>query len=329
MIEDIKQRSLEDVRAIYKKYMYEQNLSKNTISTSLSDTFYIWRKQNADTFWSIVISEDFDALGKKTLFELLRQQSDGNVDSNINEYMSHLRRFRRFLNSKFAVEMPEKSLIKPTVRTNPSSNARHMLPPPSIDQVEYYLAQWEELEDYRLQEDALDRLFFNLCPENVDISAILLKVSVLNDFYSTNIYKVFPVAKRILSLHIDERLQHGDGTLVDDIKKVMISGQTKNFYSFATKYCSHHKPLDFPIYDSYVDEVLRYYRNMDGFSSFRNDELKIYTRFKSILEEFRRFYHLEKYNLKKLDKYLWQLGKKHFNRFNNKTSSPSKDNEES
>ena len=102
----------------------------------------------------------------------------------------------------------------------------------------------------------------------------------------------------------------------------MINGKTRNHYSFATKYCSHHKPLDYPIYDSYVDEVLRYYRNMDGFSSFRNNELKIYTRFKSILEEFRRFYHLDKYNLKELDKYLWQLGKKYFNSFIIETCSP-------
>lgn len=322
MIEGISKRSLEDVRAIYKKYMNEQNLSKNTISTSLSDAFYIWRKQNADTFWSIVFSEDFDALGKKTLFDLLSQQSNGNVESSVSEYMSHLRRFKRFLISENTIDMSDKGRNVLVVKEKPSSNARQILPPPSVEQVEYYLAQWDALEDYRLQEDALDHLFFRLCPDNEDMSAILLKVSVLNDFYSTNIFKVYPVAKRILSLHIDDRLQHGDGTLVDDIKEVMINGKTRNHYSFATKYCSHHKPLDYPIYDSYVDEVLRYYRNMDGFSSFRNNELKIYTRFKSILEEFRRFYHLDKYNLKELDKYLWQLGKKYFNRFIIETSSP-------
>jgi hypothetical protein len=138
---------------------------------------------------------------------------------------------------------------------------------------------------------------------------------VLNDFYSTNIFKIFPVAKRILSLHIDERLQSGDVTLVDDIKEVEISGKTLNFYSFATKYCSHHRPLDYPIYDSYVDEVLRYYRKKDGFAAFRNEELKNYTRFKSILKEFRSYYHLESYNLKELDKYLWQLGKAYFNKY--------------
>ena len=40
------------------------------------------------------------------------------------------------------------------------------LPDPSIEQVEYYLAQWDSLEDYHLQEDALDKLFFELCPEH-------------------------------------------------------------------------------------------------------------------------------------------------------------------
>ncbi|MDD5602562.1 MAG: hypothetical protein PHG48_00580 [Eubacteriales bacterium] len=77
-----------------------------------------------------------------------------------------------------------------------------------------------------LQEEALNLLFFKLSPENKNISKILLKVSVLNDFYSTNIFKVYPVAKKIMSLNIDDRLQRGDVTLVDDIKEVMISGKT-------------------------------------------------------------------------------------------------------
>lgn len=315
MIEDITNRSLDDIRAAYKNYLNGQNLSRNTIITSSTDAFYIWRKQGADSFWQIVFSDKFETLGKETLLGLLRQQSSGNAESNVNGYMAHLRRFRRFLQSEVALDIPEtvSHAIAPTEST-PVKTAQ-MLPAPSVEQVEYYLAQWDALEDYHLQEDALNQLFFNLCPDNKSISGILLKVSVLNDFYSTNIFKVFPVAKRILSLHIDERLQSGDVTLVDDIKEVEISGKTLNFYSFATKYCSHHRPLDYPIYDSYVDEVLRYYRKKDGFAAFRNEELKNYTRFKSILKEFRSFYHLESYNLKELDKYLWQLGKAYFNKY--------------
>ncbi len=315
MIEDIEKRTLDDVRAAYKKYLNGQNLSKNTIMTSSTDAFYIWRKQGADSFWDIIFSDNFETLGKGTLLELLRQQSRGNAEANMNGYMAHLRRFRRFLQSESVIEIPE---VVPTVsnnRENYSTKTKQTLPVPSVEQVEFYLAQWDGLEDYRLQEDALNRLFFKLSPENKNISDILLKVSVLNDFYSTNIFKVFPVAKHILSLQIDDRLKRGDVTLVDDIKEVVISGRTLNFYSFATKYCSHHRPLDYPIYDSYVDEVLRYYRKHDGFAAFKNDDLKNYTRFKSILEEFRNFYQLGKYSLKELDKYIWQLGKTHFNKY--------------
>jgi len=315
MIEDIKRRTLDAVRAAYKKYLNGQNLSKNTIMTSSTDAFYIWRKQGADSFWDIIFSDNFETLGKETLLELLRLQSSGNAEANMNGYMAHLRRFRRFLQSESVIEILEVVPAVSNNRENSSTKTKQTLPAPSVEQVEFYLAQWDGLEDYHLQEDALNRLFFELSPENKNISDILLKVSVLNDFYSTNIFKVFPVAKHILSLHIDDRLRRGDVTLVDDIKEVVISGRTLNFYSFATKYCSHHKPLDYPIYDSYVDEVLRYYRKLDGFATFKNDDLKNYTRFKSILAEFRSFYQLDKYNLKELDKYIWQLGKTYFNKY--------------
>lgn len=53
MIEDVTKRSLDDVRGAYMKYLNEQNLSKNTIMTSSTDAFYIWRKLGADSFWDI------------------------------------------------------------------------------------------------------------------------------------------------------------------------------------------------------------------------------------------------------------------------------------
>ena len=186
------------------------------------------------------------------------------------------------------------------------------IPTPSIEQVEYYLQAWNKLEDYRLQEDALDKLFFDLCNKNVELSDILLKVVALNDFYSTNIFSVYPVAKHILSLDIDSRLNSGDITLVSDLQKVIIGGTVKNFYSFSTKYCSHHKPLDFPIYDSYVEKVLCYFRDRDCFSNFKTLELKDYKKFKDTLVEFKYFYGLDKYDLKKIDRYMWQLGKDYF-----------------
>lgn len=64
--------------------------------------------------------------------------------------------------------------------------------------------------------------------------------------------------------------------MVSEIQRVTINNVEKNFYSFTTKYCSHHCPLDFPIYDSYVEKVLCYFRNRDKFASFKNQDLKDY-----------------------------------------------------
>ncbi len=183
---------------------------------------------------------------------------------------------------------------------------------PSKNEVEKYLKKWDYLENYVLQESALDKLFFNTYPNNTDINDILIKSSALNDFYSTNIFSIFPVAKHILNLNIDNRLKNGDETLVNDIANIVINGKQKNFYSFATKYCSHHFPKVFPIYDSYVEKVLVYFQNKDNFSKFKRADLKDYKKFKNTLIEFKRFYNIDEYNLKDIDRYIWQLGKDYF-----------------
>lgn len=186
------------------------------------------------------------------------------------------------------------------------------VPSPSKQEVERYLKKWDNLENYVLQESALDKLFFDIYPNNKDINDILIKASTLNDFYSTNIFSIFPVAKHILNLDIDNRLKNGDETLVDDISNITINGKTKKFYSFATKYCSHHFPVIFPIYDSYVEKVLMYFQKKDNFSKFKKEDLKNYKIFKDTLINFKKFYNIEEYNLKDIDRYIWQLGKDYF-----------------
>ena len=194
-----------------------------------------------------------------------------------------------------------------------SGKNREDIPKPCVAEVEKYLKSWEFLENYSLQERALNKLFFETYPNNTEIEDVLVKVATLNDFYSTQIFSVYPVAKHIVNLNIDERLRTGDISLVNEIASVkMENGDEKNFYSFATKYCSHHQPLKYAIYDSYVEKVLKYYRNADGFSKFNDAELKDYMVFSNVLIDFRSFYHLEAYSLKDLDRYLWQLGKDKF-----------------
>ena len=186
------------------------------------------------------------------------------------------------------------------------------IPKTNKQEVEKYLKKWDVLENYVLQERALDKLFFNTYPNNTDINDILIKASALNDFYSTNIFSIFPVAKHILNLNIDNRLKNGDETLVDDISNITINGQTKQFYSFAPKYCSHPFPLIVPIYDSYVEKVLIYFQKKDNFSKFKKEDLKNYKIFKNTLIDFKKFYNIDEYNLKDIDRYIWQLGKDYF-----------------
>lgn len=309
MLENLQALSLDEIRAQYQTYLRQQSSkSEATIRTSMSTAFYLWQKKGADVFWSVVSSDSFETEAHAILHELLRKAGQ---TSSVSNYLSHLRCFRKFAQNQTSVVCS----LPPTASFPQMGKRPSLLPAPTVEQAQSYLATWWELENYRLQEQALDRIFFKLCPHNTEISDILLKTSVLNDFYSTNIYNVYPVAKHILSLQIDKRLSSGDLSLVEDIQKIPVQGRILNFYSFATKYCSHHKPLDYPIYDFYVDQVLRYYRKVDHFAKFQNKDLKNYVRFKSILKQFQQFYGLERYNLKQLDRYLWLLGKESFNRY--------------
>ena len=119
-------------------------------------------------------------------------------------------------------------------------------------------------------------MFQKIYPYCNELKEVIIKCSVLNDFYSTNIFKVFPVAKHIIEIeNINERLAAGDPTLVDEIANVKLgeNDKEKYLYSFATKFCSHHNEEAYPIYDSYENSMLKYFRNKKKLN-FKNEELK-------------------------------------------------------
>ncbi|MCK5633051.1 hypothetical protein KAH94_04830, partial [bacterium] len=155
---------------------------------------------------------------------------------------------------------------------------------PSRIEITRYLKLWSSLENYTLQESSLKKLFSKTYPYNNDLDNVLIKVCALNDFYSTNIFSPFAVAKHIVSIKIDHDLSENDLKIVNKIALVkMNGGKTINFYSFATKYCSHHKPTIYPIYDSYVEKMLLHFRRKDKFYNFLNQDLKSYPFYKKIL----------------------------------------------
>lgn len=178
-----------------------------------------------------------------------------------------------------------------------------------------FLTYWNEHPSYSNHELALDKLFMKLCPENKCIEDILIKCSALNDFYSTNIFYIHTLAQHILSLKIDNRLRNGDFSLVNDIANVEVNGKNHRFYSFATKFCSHHQPETYAIYDSYVEKVLVSMNSREPFANFKREELKDYYTYMSVIESFRQQFDLMQYNIKQLDQYLWQMGKWYFNQY--------------
>lgn len=310
-IDELRKLSTPEIRDLYREHLEPFELSPNTIQTMCTDSLYLLRNDPGLDFWEMLKCLDYENIARERLKIVLQQKSKGDVNSNINFYLAQIRRFKNFVDGDIELQPTRIRSHKSRTIQNIKVNDRN-LPKPSITEVEKYLLSWDELENYLLQEHALNKLFFELCPNNKDISDVLLKASALNDFYSTNIYSIFPVAKHIFNMDIDERLRAGDESLVDEMQNVVINGREMHFYSFSSKYCSHHNPEAYPIYDSYVDKVLCYFRNLDRFSDFKSSDLKEYTKFKQILIEFRAFYGLDRYGLKDIDKYIWQYGKEHF-----------------
>jgi len=191
---------------------------------------------------------------------------------------------------------------------------------PSENEVEKYLARWNSNDEYVQSDESLSKMFTQTYPFNDNIHDVLIKVCSLNAIYSTNILSNslrFTVAKHIVDLHIDQRLadKAKDKKLVNQIAKVKVNGyKTINFYSFATKYCSHHFPEYYPMYDSYVEKILWHFNQVDKFYEFKKVDLKCYRTYHAVVMKFIKSYGLEDFTLKQIDIYLWQAGKEYFSK---------------
>lgn len=187
---------------------------------------------------------------------------------------------------------------------------------PSEEELLAYLNKWDTLNVYVEHEKALQSLFRpnGEMSTSTDLSKVIIKCAVLNDFYATNIYQVEPIARHIAGISdIDAMLEQGNPELVGMIAR---AEGVKNFnYSFATKYCSHHNPDAFPIFDRYVGDVLWFLNKKYPalLSLKKRDDLKDYPTFVDVIRKVRDNFGLSKYSFKDIDRYLWQLGKDFYN----------------
>lgn len=179
---------------------------------------------------------------------------------------------------------------------------------PTANLVESACKEFER--DNYVVEKALDYLFKQI-PKNVELHHVLLKVVTLNSLYSTQILAVRDVASHIHQhgAEVDAALTAGSSEIVDKIAKVTLAatGRVRNNYSFATKYCSWHRPDLFPIRDSRVDRYLWRMQKQDNFAGClrRNSDLWEYATFREVMANFRDFYGLAAFPYKQIDKFLW------------------------
>ena len=195
---------------------------------------------------------------------------------------------------------------------------------PTDAEVQKYLDTWDNLDDCVSHEVALTLLFATY-PNNTEVSEVLMKCLVLNDFYSAGVRSIDiqKMAEHIVSCNIDNSLKNGDWSVVDKISKC----GNRTYYSFATKYCNWHNQTNYPVYDSFVDDVLWALNKNKSLFKYRHD-LKSYSKYGEVLKTLVSGYNLQSVmsnnyqygiNYKILDKYLWLLGKDFFG----EPSSPS------
>jgi hypothetical protein len=182
---------------------------------------------------------------------------------------------------------------------------------PSKEEVQKYLNKWDKLENYPLQEKALNKLFNKTYPKNENIEDVLIKVCSLNAFYSTNILSLPKIAEHIVKLDIDNSIKNDELDIVNKIASVNVGNKERIFYSFATKYCSHHKPDVFPIYDDYVSKMLVHFNKVYKFYD-KTPDLRNYHDFTDVLSKFKSHFDLDCFSLKEIDRYLWLTGKEFF-----------------
>jgi hypothetical protein len=91
-------------------------------------------------------------------------------------------------------------------------------------------------------------------------------------------------------------LNRGDDTLVEIISKIIIEGRNHYYYSFATKYCSFHRPDSYPIFDSRVKEYLWQLRNKGGLPRFQQQVLWNYPVLKRIIVRLKEQYSLQDFS---------------------------------
>jgi hypothetical protein len=176
------------------------------------------------------------------------------------------------------------------------------------DYIDAEIAAFAEEPETARSESTLHELIATY-PHNTKIEHVLTKVITINALYHARVLDVdlHPLAVHILKIKdLDTKLERGNLDVVDAIWQSQ--GTRKQYFSFATKFCSWHNQDDYAIYDGNMWEALRAYKSKELRFQFKDSECKNYACFHAIVARFMAAYDLKDYSLKDVDKFLWLVG---------------------
>lgn len=161
------------------------------------------------------------------------------------------------------------------------------------------------LMQWRTTDNVLEQIKRNM--PGFGAEECLLKATVVNALYSTNVYAIFRMA-----LHVDAMLvKHGvEGNEVDLVSSIAElpdgkGGSERNFVSFAAKFC--HFFIDgerFPIYDEAARRVLRYHIGRASYDERTRNPYKEFYRAFGVLRDSIG----STVKGREIDRYLWITG---------------------
>ena len=95
--EEILNLTIDEAKQLFREYVDSQDLAPGTKNTRMHDAFYLAKHNPSIPFFDLLLSEDFETRAKQELVLVLKQNSKGDIEKNLNSYMSHLRKLKEFL----------------------------------------------------------------------------------------------------------------------------------------------------------------------------------------------------------------------------------------
>jgi hypothetical protein len=180
-----------------------------------------------------------------------------------------------------------------------------VLPEPTLQRVA------EEIDTFNKAEEFVETTVKNLFEArraNTSKYEVLAKVVVLNQLYSARVLNkhVQGFAEKIAKSDIDPMLDEGSPEAVTAICSCC---NEMRYYSFATKYCTWHRPDLYCMWDGNMDRALWHYQERYRFSDFKRYKPNYeYPVLRRVVGEFRATFGLESINFKGIDQFLWRMG---------------------